>query len=116
PRHTRQLRAELPAPRALRSHLSAAVARSVGVMSPRPDLGPRPRLGYAASPVDRAADRRSDADAMRALESDSRARAYVIGGELIVLRKTDGAIDPLFPCEHGRASWRGRGEVTGGSG
>ena len=64
-------------------------------MSPRPDLGPRPRLGYAASPVDRAAERRSDADAMRALESDGRARAYMIGGELIVLRKADGTLDPL---------------------
>jgi NAD+ diphosphatase len=72
-------------------------------MSPRPDLGPRPRLGYAASLVDRAAERRSDADAMRALESDSRARAYVIGGELIALRKADGTLDPLVPCAEARA-------------
>ena len=77
-------------------------------MSPRPDLGPRPRLGYAASPVDRAAERRSDADAMRALESDPRARAYVIGGELIVLRKSDGALDPLFPFAEARAFEGGR--------
>src|SRR5262245_26991065 len=93
----------MAAPGALRFDLSAAVARSGGVMTPRPDLGPRPRLGYAASLVDRAAQRRSDADAMRALESDSRARAYVIGGELIVLRKADGALDPLFPCAEARA-------------
>jgi NAD+ diphosphatase len=72
-------------------------------MSPRPDLGPRPRLGYAASVVDRAAERRTDADALRALETDSRARAYVIGGELIVLRKADGALDPLFACTEARA-------------
>jgi NAD+ diphosphatase len=72
-------------------------------MSPRPDLGPRPRLGYAASHVDRAAERRSDADALRALESDNHARAYVIGGELIVLRKTNGALDPLFPYAEARA-------------
>jgi NAD+ diphosphatase len=72
-------------------------------MSPRPDFGPRPRLGYAASLIDRAAERRSDADALRAFESDSRARAYVIGGELIVLRKADGALDPLFPCTEARA-------------
>jgi len=80
-------------------------------MSPRPDLGPRPRLGYAASHVDRAAERRSDADALRALESDSRARAYVIGGELIVLRKADGALDPLFPYTEARA-FEGATEVA----
>jgi NAD+ diphosphatase len=67
-------------------------------MSPRFDLGPRPRLGYSASRVARAAERRADADAMRALESDSRARAYVIGGELIVLRKSEAQPDPLFTC------------------
>jgi len=67
-------------------------------MALRPDLGPRPHLGYSASRVERAAERRADADAMRALASDGRARAYVIGGELIVLRKTGGALDPLFAC------------------
>jgi len=80
-------------------------------MSPRPDLGPRPRLGYAASLIDRAPERRSDADALRALESDSRARAYVIAGELIVLRKADGALDPLFPCAEARA-FEGVAEVA----
>jgi len=69
----------------------------------RPDLGPRPHLGYAASRVDRAAERRSDADALRALESEGRARAYLISGELVVLRITDGALDPLFPCAAARA-------------
>ena len=72
-------------------------------MSPRPDLGPRPRLGYAASPVDRATERRADADALRALESDPRARVYVIGGELIVLRKGESGLDPLFACAEARA-------------
>jgi NAD+ diphosphatase len=81
-------------------------------MSPRPDLGPRPRLGYAASLIDRAAERRSDVDALRALESDTRARAYVIGGELIVLRKADGALDPLFPCADARAFKGGAAEVA----
>jgi NAD+ diphosphatase len=65
-------------------------------MSLRFDLGPRPRLGYSASRIDRAAERRADADAMRALEGDSSARAYVIGGELVVLRKTEANPDPLF--------------------
>jgi NAD+ diphosphatase len=72
-------------------------------MAPRPDLGPRPRLGYSASRIDRAAERRSDAEALRALESDGGARAYLIGGELIVLRKADGALDPLFSCPEARA-------------
>ena len=72
-------------------------------MAPRPDLGPRPRLGYAASRVDRAAERRTDAEALRGFESDGRARAYVVGGELVVLRKADGALDPLFSCAAARA-------------
>src|SRR5262245_22618328 len=93
----------MAAPRALRFDPSAAVARSSRVMSPRLDsshldLGPRPRLGYSASRIDRAAERRTDADAMRALEEDSSARAYVIGGEMIVLRKTEAKPDPLFAC------------------
>jgi len=71
-------------------------------MAPRFDLGPRPRLGYSASRVDRAAERRADAEALRGLENDSRARAYVVGGELIVLRKTEGNPDPLFTCTAAR--------------
>ena len=70
--------------------------------SSRFDLGPRPRLGYSASRIDRAAERRANADAMRALEDDSSARAYVIGGELIVLRKTEAQPDPLFACAAAR--------------
>jgi NAD+ diphosphatase len=66
--------------------------------SSRFDLGPRPRLGYSASRIDRAAERRADADAMHALEGDSSARAYVIGGELVVLRKTEAKPEPLFSC------------------
>ena len=56
-------------------------------MSPRLDLGPKPRLGYTASLVERAAERRMDAATLAALENDGRARAYVIGGELVVLKK-----------------------------
>jgi NAD+ diphosphatase len=69
-------------------------------MAPRLDLGPRPHLGYSASRVNRAAERR--ADAMHAFESDDRARAYVISGELIVLRKTAAQPDPLFACAAAR--------------
>jgi len=67
-------------------------------MSPRPDLGPKPSLGYSASRIERAAERRSDTAAVKALETDARARAYVIAGELIVLRKGGETLDPLFPC------------------
>lgn len=65
-------------------------------MSPRPDLGPKPHLGYSASPIERAAERRSDADGLRAFENDGRARVYVIGGDLVVLRKDGSRLDPLF--------------------
>jgi NAD+ diphosphatase len=65
-------------------------------MSPRPDLGPKPRLGYTASAIERVAERRADAAALAALENDRRARAYAIGGELVVLNKAAGVNDPLF--------------------
>ena len=65
-------------------------------MSPRPDLGLWPQLGYAASRVDRVAEKRTDADAMRALEADAAARWYVVGGELVAMRKNAAGLDPLF--------------------
>jgi len=71
-------------------------------MSPRPDLGPKPRLGYALSRIDRVAERRADATALAALERGADARAYAIGGELVVLRKTTGGLDPLFTLGEAR--------------
>src|SRR5258705_6039548 len=69
-------------------------------MSPRPDLGPQlgpwPLLGYAASRIDRAAEKRGDADALRALDTDAAARWYVVGGELVAMRKSTAGLDPLF--------------------
>ena len=62
-------------------------------MSPRPDLGPKPHLGYTASLIDRAAHRRLDATA---LATDKRAGAYVVGGEMIITRKREPGGDPLF--------------------
>jgi len=70
-------------------------------MSPRPDLGSWPQLGYTASRIERAAEKRVDADALRALEADAAARWYVVGGELIAMRKTAAGLDPLF--ERGEA-------------
>ncbi len=69
-------------------------------MSPRlpvsPSLGPWPLLGYAASCMERAAEKRGDAEAMRALEADAAARWYVTGGELVAMRKVGSGLDPLF--------------------
>jgi NAD+ diphosphatase len=72
-------------------------------MSPRPDLGPKPRLGYTASLIERAAEQRADAAAIAALESDPRARAYAIGGELVALKKTAAGLDPQFTLPEARA-------------
>jgi NAD+ diphosphatase len=76
-------------------------------MSPRPDLGPKPRLGYTASLIDRVAERRTDTAALAALERDAGARAYVVGGDLIVLKKAAGlhapVHDPLFAPSEARA-------------
>ena len=78
-------------------------------MSPRLDLGPWPRLGYAASRIERAAERRADAAALSALEADVRARAYVMGGDMMALRKGADDNDPLFPLDEARAL----GHMTG---
>jgi NAD+ diphosphatase len=69
-------------------------------MSPRPDLGPRPQLGYTASLLDRAAHRRGEA---AALAADRRAGAYVVGGELVICRKRERGGDPLFGLAEARA-------------
>ncbi len=65
-------------------------------MSPRPDLGVWPLLGYADSRIDRAAERRGDAAALQTLASDAAARCYVFGGDLVAMRKTAAGLDPLF--------------------
>lgn len=62
-------------------------------MPHRPDLGPKPHLGYTASLLDRAAHRRNEA---AALAADPRAGAYLVGGELIITRKLVHGGDPLF--------------------
>jgi NAD+ diphosphatase len=75
-------------------------------MSPRPDLGPKPRLGYTASLIERVVERRPDAIALAAWESDPRARSYVIGGELVVLKRAADVNDPLFTLAEARALGR----------
>jgi NAD+ diphosphatase len=72
-------------------------------MSPRPDLGPKPRLGYTASTLARVAERRNDQAFLAAIAADARAGTYAIGGELVVMRKTADGLDPLFPIAEARA-------------
>ena len=67
------------------------------------DLGPRPQLGYTQSRIDRVAERRLDNDWLAARHADAQTRAYVIGGELIVLKKRDGVHDPAFTPDEARA-------------
>lgn len=72
-------------------------------MNSRPPLGPKPRLGYINSPLERAAERRPDDAALARLTADRLAGAYVIGGELIVIKKASPLNDPLFTLDEARA-------------
>jgi NAD+ diphosphatase len=72
-------------------------------MSPPFDLGPRPHLGYTQSKIDRVAERRLDKDWLAGLIADESTRAFVIGGELIVLKAGNSVNDPLFTPEQARA-------------
>jgi NAD+ diphosphatase len=74
-----------------------------GVMSPRPDLGPRPHLGYTQSLIDRVAERRLDSAWLNARMIDKGTRTYVIGTEMVVLKKGDGLHDPVFTPDEARA-------------
>lgn len=78
-------------------------------MPSRYDLGPRPPLGYADDGLDRAADRRTDAAALLALEAAPAAGAYAIAGERVVMKASAGQasqsapFDPLFTPAEARA-------------
>src|SRR6185312_5738847 len=74
-----------------------------GGMPSRYDLGPRPHLGYTESPIERVAERRLDADWLAARTADAATRAYVIGGEMIVLKQGNGIHDPAFTPDEARA-------------
>jgi len=69
----------------------------------RPDLGPKPRLGYTQSLIERMAERRTDLSWLAAAAADPRASAYVIGGEQIILKKIAGAFEPTFTLTEARA-------------
>ena len=68
-------------------------------MTARPDLGPPPHLGYTGSRIDRAALLRADDAALSDLGRDPRARFYLIGGELVVMKISGDTCDPLFTAE-----------------
>jgi len=71
-------------------------------MSSRPDLGPKPRLGYAASRIERAAELRADQAMLDKLAADRQAGSYVIGHEMIVAKKASPVSDPLFTLAEAR--------------
>ena len=70
------------------------------------NLGPKPRLGYIDSVLERASERRDDADFLAALARHPASRAHVIGGELVVLKKNGGVHTSLFPLDEARALGR----------
>jgi NAD+ diphosphatase len=65
-------------------------------MSPRTDLGPQPRLGYTASLIERASEKRNDEAFLRARMGDERAGVYAIAGEMVVLKAGEEIHDPMF--------------------
>jgi NAD+ diphosphatase len=72
-------------------------------MSAPRDLGPKQPLGYTASLLQRAAERRRDEAALAALCAGGQAGVYAIGGEFVVLKRKDGDLDPLFTLDEARA-------------
>lgn len=72
-------------------------------MSPRPDLGPKPHLGYVESLLDRAASKRDDEDFLSALERKPDSVAYVIGGEMVALKKNSHGFSGQFTLAEARA-------------
>jgi NAD+ diphosphatase len=72
-------------------------------MPSRHDLGPRPHLGYTQSLIDRAAERRLDAAWLGASATDARTLTYVIGTEMIVLKKGSTTHEPSFTPDEARA-------------
>lgn len=72
-------------------------------MLPHPDLGPKPRLGYTQSRIERAAELRPNAAAIARLAAQPQAGAYVIGGDWIAMKKGTPVNDPLFTLDEARA-------------
>ena len=77
-------------------------------MASRPDLGPPPYLGYTASRIDRAAQQRTDEALLSKFAGDPRAGFYLIGGELVLMKKSGDALAPLFTPQEAAAFAGGR--------
>jgi NAD+ diphosphatase len=60
------------------------------------DLGPKPRLGYTESLLERAAELRLDEAALDRLAANSHACAYAVAGEFVVMKANSELADPLF--------------------
>lgn len=80
--------------------MSAAMSRPNSL---RQDLGPKPHLGYTQSLIERVAERRLDTAWLAARARDASTQTYVIGGEMIVLKKSDAVHNPLFTPDEARA-------------
>jgi NAD+ diphosphatase len=72
-------------------------------MPVRPNLGPKPRLGYSESRVERAAELRPDAAAIAALARDPAVGTYVIGGDWIVMKNGSPFHEPVFTMGEAQA-------------
>ena len=73
-----------------------------------PDLGPKPLLGYTASILTRAAERRTDDGVPRGMRGATNAAApYAIGGELVVMKKSR---ERRRSAVHARRSARARAD------
>jgi NAD+ diphosphatase len=66
-------------------------------------LKARPLLAYAGSGLERASEKRSGSAFIAAASNHPDARVYVLGGELVVLTRRDGKIDPLFTLAEAKA-------------
>ena len=71
-------------------------------MPPRPDLGPRPKLGYTQSQIARSAELRLASQQVKALAARPDAGAYVIGNEMVIAKAGEPA-DPLFTMQEAAA-------------
>ncbi|HEY7459337.1 MAG TPA: NAD(+) diphosphatase [Xanthobacteraceae bacterium] len=67
------------------------------------DFGPWPPLAYVNSRLERASERRNDHDYIESAIRHSTARAVIISGERVVLRKRGTPMDVLFAIDEARS-------------
>jgi NAD+ diphosphatase len=81
----------------------AGAASIPGKMTKAPDRTSPPQQAYSGSRLDRAASYRSTDAKLSSLAGAVDAGFYLIGGESIVLKAQDEALDPLFSADEARA-------------